>query len=77
MASAGGTIQTAAFILTSNGDGTDTRPVTAHSKTVINPAKIPAGTELFFGYSNSYHAIFFGLIYTHSCTCGSQPPRLP
>ena len=39
--------------------------------TVINPAAMPAGTELFFGYFNSgrIHALQPGLIYTHSYTC--------
>jgi hypothetical protein len=47
----------------------------ADTKTVINPAAIPAGTELFFGYSSTGHALFFDLIYTHSYTCASgQPP---
>jgi hypothetical protein len=46
----------------------------ANTKTVINPAKIPSGTELFFGYSSDDHAVFVDLIYIHSYTCGSQPP---
>jgi hypothetical protein len=50
----------------------------AETKTVINPAKIPAGAELFFGYSNSFHAIFFDLINTRSYTCATgQPPSAP
>jgi hypothetical protein len=31
--------------------------MTADPATVINPAVIPAGTELFFGYSNRVHAV--------------------
>jgi hypothetical protein len=50
----------------------------ADTKTVINLAAIPSGTELFFGYSSSGHALFFDLIYSHSYTCGSgQPPAAP
>lgn len=47
-----------------------------HTSTVINPAAMPAGTELFFGYSNSDHVLYFSLIYTRSytCTTGQQPP---
>ncbi len=47
----------------------------AHTVTVINPAAMPSGTELFFGYFNSDHALFFDLIYTNSYTCSNgQPP---
>jgi hypothetical protein len=43
--------------------------------TVINPAKMPSETELFFGYSSGAHVIFTDLIYTRSYTCrGGQPP---
>lgn len=42
-----------------------------HSSTVINPAAIPSGTELFFGYSSSDHIIFIDLIYTRSYTCSN------
>jgi hypothetical protein len=47
--------------------------------TVINPAAMPSGTELFFGYFNSGHVLFFDLIYTNSYTCnnGPQPPANP
>lgn len=45
----------------------------AHTETVINPAAIPPGTELFFGYSSNLHAIFTDLIYTNSYTCGKNP----
>jgi hypothetical protein len=37
--------------------------------TVINPALMPAGTELFFGYFNSNHALATRLIYKNSYTC--------
>lgn len=43
-----------------------------HTLTVINPAKMPAGTELFFSYFNSGHLLFFDLIYTNSYTCGDS-----
>jgi hypothetical protein len=50
----------------------------ADTKTVINPAAIPSGTELFFGYSSSGYALFFQLIYSHFYTCDSgQPPATP
>ena len=49
--------------------------IVAHTVTVINPAAMPSGTELFFGYVNSDHALFFDLIYTSSYTCSNgQPP---
>jgi hypothetical protein len=47
--------------------------IAARTVTVINPAAIPSGTELFFGYSNSDHALFTDLIYTSSYTCGNNP----
>ena len=47
----------------------------AHTVMVINPAAMPSGTELFFGYFNSDQALFFDLIYTSSYTCSNgQPP---
>jgi hypothetical protein len=45
----------------------------ARTVTVINPAAIPSGTELFFGYSSSIHAVFTDLIYTSSYTCSTSP----
>jgi hypothetical protein len=30
----------------------------ARTVTVINPAVLPSGTELFFGYSTNIHAVF-------------------
>jgi hypothetical protein len=42
--------------------------------TVINPAAMPSGTELFFGYFSSDHALFFDLIYTSSYTCSNGLP---
>ncbi len=53
--------------------------IVAHTVTVINPAAMPSGTELFFSYVNTGHALFFDLIYTSSYTCnnGPQPPANP
>jgi hypothetical protein len=48
--------------------------VADRTTTVINPAAMPPGTELFFGYSASIHALFTDLIYTSSYTCGSGLP---
>jgi hypothetical protein len=47
--------------------------VSAGTVTVINPAAIPSGTELFFGYSSSDRALFTDLVYTSSYTCSSTP----
>jgi hypothetical protein len=44
--------------------------------TVINPAAMPSGTKLFFGYASS-SLLFSDLIYASSYTCGSQPPVTP
>ena len=45
---------------------------------VINPAAMPAGTELFIGFFDLGHTIFVDLIYTESHTCvnGQRPPAL-
>lgn len=52
--------------------------IVAHTVTVINPAAMPSGTELFFSYFNSNHLLFFDLIYTGSYTCSNGlPPRGP
>jgi len=45
----------------------------AHTVTVINPGAIPSGTELFFGYSSSDHAVFTDLIDINSYTCSDTP----
>ena len=57
----------------------DRNRIIDHTVTVINPAAMPSGTELFFGYFNSDHALFFDLIYARSYTCsnGPQPPANP
>ncbi|HEY6314134.1 MAG TPA: hypothetical protein VIY52_25510 [Streptosporangiaceae bacterium] len=52
----------------------DLNRIVAKTVTVINPAAIPSGTELFFGYFNSDHAVFFDLIYTSSYTCSNGLP---
>jgi hypothetical protein len=46
-------------------------PVPADAVTVINPAAMPAGTELFFDYVNSAHGVISHLVYTNSYTCSS------
>jgi hypothetical protein len=51
----------------------EVQEMAAHTATVINPAAIPSGTELFFGYSTSIHAVFTDLIYANSYTCSSNP----
>jgi hypothetical protein len=48
-------------------------PVPADAVTVINPAAMPAGTELFFDYTGS-HRLTGDLIDAGSYTCGGQPP---
>jgi hypothetical protein len=47
--------------------------LTANAVTVINPAAMPAGTELFLGYVNSgpVRTINARLIYTNSYTCST------
>jgi hypothetical protein len=51
----------------------------AGTVTVINPAAIPAGTELFIGYFNSDNTVAASLIDTSSYTCtnATQPPATP
>jgi hypothetical protein len=51
----------------------DQNPVLAGAVTVINPAKMPAGTELFFDYI--HHGLVGSLIYTNSYTCTSGFPH--
>jgi hypothetical protein len=48
--------------------------VPADTVTVINPKAMPSGTELFFGYFNSDHGLFFDLIYASSYTCSNGLP---
>ena len=48
--------------------------VPANTVTVINPKAMPSGTELFFGYFNSDHGLFFDLISTSSYACGNGLP---
>jgi hypothetical protein len=52
-------------------------PVPPNAVTVINPAAMPAGTELSFTYSNHNHDLTAGLIYTGAHTCSSTPPAGP
>jgi hypothetical protein len=53
------------------GPSSHRRRIPANAVFVINPAAMPTGTELFFGYFNSgrVHALYPGLIYTNSHTC--------
>ena len=54
------------------------KQLVARIVTVINPAAIPSGTELFLDYSSSDHTLFTDLIYTSSYTCSTgQPPATP
>jgi hypothetical protein len=46
-------------------------PVPADAVTVINPAAMPYGTELFFDYVNSAHDLIGGLVYSNSYSCTS------
>jgi hypothetical protein len=48
----------------------------ADTVTVINPAAIPAGAELFIGYFNSDNALAANLIdpSSYTCTNATQPP---
>ena len=46
----------------------------ALARTVINPAAMPTGTELFFGYVPGDSLVSAGLIYTNSYTCSTQSP---
>jgi hypothetical protein len=46
-----------------------------HTVTVINPAKMPAGTELAFAYAPGEHLLAVDLVYTNSHVCKrGQPP---
>ena len=46
---------------------------------MINPAAMPAGTELFIGYFDLVQTIVVDLIYTgsHTCSNAQQPPGTP
>jgi hypothetical protein len=50
--------------------------IPADTMTVVNPAAMPSGTELFFGYFDSDHVLTAHLIDSSSYTCstGTQPP---
>jgi hypothetical protein len=49
-------------------------PVPPDAVTVINPAAMPAGTELSFTYINHKRVLTGGLIYTAAHTCSTTPP---
>jgi hypothetical protein len=48
-----------------------------HTVTVIDRAKMPAGTELAFDYAPGRHLLSVGLVYTNSHTCRSGQPPAP
>jgi hypothetical protein len=52
-------------------------PVPPDAVTVINPAAMPAGTELSFTYVKHDRALAEGLIYDSAHTCSSAPPAEP
>ncbi len=52
------------------GPGAAAQPVPRGAVMVINPAKLPAGTELNFNYLDDSHELHFGVIDTSSYTCG-------
>jgi len=49
-------------------------PVPPDAVTVINPAAMPAGTELSFTYVNRDRVLTGSLIYTAAHTCSPTPP---
>ena len=49
-------------------------PVPPDALTVINPAAMPAGTELSFTYLNHHSVLTGSLIYKADHTCSSTPP---
>ena len=49
-------------------------PVPPDAVTVINPAAMPAGTELSFTYVHHDRVLTGSLIYTAAHTCSSTPP---
>ncbi|HZS61770.1 MAG TPA: hypothetical protein VFA43_21025 [Gemmatimonadaceae bacterium] len=51
----------------------DLKALINHTVTVINPAKMPAGTELAFDYAPGRHLIAVDLVYTKTHTCKSGP----
>jgi hypothetical protein len=52
-------------------------PVPPDAVTVINPAAMPAGTELSFTYVNHDRVLTGSLIYTAAHTCSPTPPAGP
>ena len=53
----------------------DLKALINHTVTVIDPAKMPAGTELAFDYAPGEHLLAVNLVYTNSHVCRSgQPP---
>lgn len=54
-------------------DAGQKNPVSPNATWVINPAAMPAGTELSFTYVNQDHGLFGGLIYDSGYTCSLVP----
>ena len=52
-------------------------PVPPDALTLINPAAMPAGTELSFTYVNHDRVLTGSLIYTAAHTCSPTPPAGP
>jgi hypothetical protein len=48
-------------------------PVPPDAVTVINPAAMPAGTELNFTYVDNNRTLLFGLIYDNAHSCSTVP----
>jgi hypothetical protein len=55
----------------------DLQALINHTVTVINPAKMPAGTELAFDYAPGEHLLAVDLVYTDSHVCRSGQPSAP
>jgi hypothetical protein len=49
----------------------DLKALINHTVTVIDPAKMPTGTELAFDYAPGEHLLAVDLVYTKSHTCRS------
>lgn len=52
----------------------DLKALINHTVTVIDPAKMPAGTELAFDYAPGEHLLAVDLVYTNSHVCRSGRP---
>jgi hypothetical protein len=52
----------------------DLRELINHTVMVINPTRMPSGTELAFDYAAGKHLLSVDLVYTNSHTCRSAQP---